>query len=287
MECDENTEVELRTRRASELDAIRRLSDQAQQIRGRLSQLDFTYSDPVKNFNRSKVKGLVAQLITVDPSAFGNATALEVCAGGRLYNVVVEDNVTASQILDGGRLTRKVTMIPLNQIRAFVASAAQLTAASSASNGAAQLALNLIGYDHEVSKAMEFVFGNTLICPDADTAKRVTFDRSVKMKSVTLDGDIYDPSGTLSGGSKPSTSGILVKVQELKKVESSLKEHKERLAVIEKEWDTAKTKMAEFTQAKKDLDLKSHEITLLQERVKESNATRVSRVFAILIPVRY
>lgn len=275
MGWDENIEVQLRTRRSTELDHVRQLSEQVRQIRGRLSQLDFTYSDPVKNFDRSKVKGLVAQLITVDPSTFSHSTALEVCAGGRLYNVVVEDNVTASQILDGGRLARKVTMIPLNQIRAFVASAAQLTAASTASNGSAQLALSLIGYDDDVSKAMEFVFGNTLICPDAETAKTVTFNRNVKMKSVTLDGDIYDPSGTLSGGAKPSTSGILVKVQELKKVEDALKHHQTNLEAIESEWHAAKNKMATFNQTKKDLDLKTHEITLLEERVKESNATRI------------
>ena len=50
---------------------------------------------------------------------------------------------------------------------------------------------------------MDYVFGNTLICADAETAKRVTFDPSVRMKSITLEGDSYDPSGTLSGGSSP------------------------------------------------------------------------------------
>jgi structural maintenance of chromosome 2 len=229
----------------------------------------------VRNFDRSKVKGLVAQLITVDPSSLNQVTALEVCAGGRLYNVVVEDNVTASQLLDNGRLTRKVTMIPLNQIRAFVASAGQLTSASKISNNSAKLALQLIGYDADVSKAMEFVFGNTLVCPDAQTAKQVTFDPNVRMKSVTFDGDIYDPAGTLSGGSKPSTSGILIKVQQLHKVESLLREHQSNLQQIEEEWQAAKSKIAKFNQTKKDLDLKSHEVSLLEERVKESNTTRV------------
>ena len=63
---------------------------------------------------------------------------------------------------------------------------------------------------------MEYVFGNTLICTDADTAKRVTFDKNVRTKSVTLEGDVYDPSGTLQGGSKPSSAGILVDMQTLK-----------------------------------------------------------------------
>ncbi|KAI8447921.1 SMCs flexible hinge, partial [Phakopsora pachyrhizi] len=143
---------------------------------------------------------------------------------GRLYNVVVEDNVTASQILDGGRLTQK------------------LTAASKISGDSAKLALHLVGYEQDVCRAMEFVFGNTLICPDARTAKEVTFDQKVCMKSVTQDGDIYNPSGALSGGSKPSTSGILIKVQELKKVEGLLKDHQSKLEVIKKGWQDASQK---------------------------------------------
>ncbi|CAH7688617.1 SMCs flexible hinge [Phakopsora pachyrhizi] len=130
-------------------------------------------------------------------------------------------------------------MIPLNQIRTFVASASQLTAASKISGDSAKLALHLVGYEQDVCRAMEFVFGNTLIYPDALTAKEVTFDQKVCMKSVTQDGDIYDPSGTLSGGSKPSTLGILIKVQELKKVEGLLKDHQSKLEVIKKGWQDA------------------------------------------------
>lgn len=50
-------------------------------------------SDPERNWDRSKVKGLVANLFTLCDSA--NATALEVVAGGRLYNVVVDTEVTS------------------------------------------------------------------------------------------------------------------------------------------------------------------------------------------------
>jgi structural maintenance of chromosome 2 len=92
-------------------------------LRQRLSNLDFSYSDPVPNFDRSKVKGLVANLITIDEDNYPKSTALEIAAGGRLYNVVVDDERTGSQLLDGGRLKKRVTLIPLNKIRAFTASA--------------------------------------------------------------------------------------------------------------------------------------------------------------------
>lgn len=139
------------------------------------------------------------------------------------------------------------------------------------------LALSLVGYDADVSKAMEYVFGNTLICPDAATANLVTFHKEVRMRSVTLEGDVYDPSGMLSGGSKSSGGGVLVKVQKLKKVERELEEKKRALDAVERELETAKEAMERFKQAQKSVDLKSHEVGLLEERVQESNATRVSR----------
>ena len=47
---------------------------------------------------------------------------------------------------------------------------------------------------------MEYVFGTTLVCNNMDNAKKVTFDKRIMTKSVTLDGDVFDPQGTLHGG---------------------------------------------------------------------------------------
>ncbi|CAH7689424.1 hypothetical protein PPACK8108_LOCUS24501, partial [Phakopsora pachyrhizi] len=118
----------------------------------------------------------------------------------------------------------------------------QLTVASKILGDSAKLALHLVGYEQDVCRAIKFVFGDKLICPDAWTAKEVTFDQKVCMMSITQDGNIYNPSGTLSGGSKPSTLGVLIKVQELKKFEGLLKGHQSKLEVIKKEWQDASQK---------------------------------------------
>lgn len=262
-------------RREAVATRVRGLREQRAALRQKLGQLEFDYSDPSPNFDRSKVKGLVASLVTLDASSHAAATALEVCAGGRLYNVVIEDHVAASALLEKGKLQRKVTMIPLNQIKAFVASADKLAAAGALSKGKAKLALELIGYDDEVAKAMEFVFGGTLICPDSETAKRVTFHDNVRLKSVTLDGDVYDPSGTLSGGAKPQSGGILLKAQEVKKVEDQLRAAEAEAAQVEKEWAEVKKVRERWDKSKQTIEIKRHEVELLQERVRESNATRV------------
>lgn len=62
------------------------------------------------------------------------------------------------------------------------------------------LALSLVEYESELQKAMEYVFGTTLICNNMDNAKKVTFDKRIMTRSVTLDGDTFDPQGTLHGG---------------------------------------------------------------------------------------
>lgn len=82
-----------------------------------MTSLDFTYSDPYPGFNRNLVKGLVASLLELDPSHFDKTTALEIAAGARLYNVVVEDEKVASQLLNNGKLKKRVTIIPLNKIQ--------------------------------------------------------------------------------------------------------------------------------------------------------------------------
>jgi structural maintenance of chromosome 2 len=96
-------------------------------LRSQLSGLDFTYSDPYPNFDRSKVKGLVATLTSLSDKHFDKSTALEIAAGGRLYNVVVQDEKVGKDLLENGKLKKRVTIIPLNKINAFRASAAVST----------------------------------------------------------------------------------------------------------------------------------------------------------------
>ena len=76
--------------------------------------LDFKYTDPERGFDRGSVKGVLARLVAVkDPAA---ATALEVAAGGKLFQVVVDTDATAKALLAKGQLRARVTIIPLNKV---------------------------------------------------------------------------------------------------------------------------------------------------------------------------
>lgn len=254
---------------------IRNLREQSDSMKRKVANIDFSYSDPSPNFDRSKVKGLVAQLFTLDKQKTQAGTALEICAGGRLYNVVVDSAETGTQLLQNGKLRKRVTIIPLNKISAFRASADKIGAAQKLAPGKVDLALSLIGYENEVSAAMEYVFGSTLVCEDAETAKRVTFDPAVRMKSVTLDGDVYDPSGTLSGGSSPNSSGVLVTLQKLNELNNQLSAHERELSELQALMGKEKKKLDSARRLKQELDLKSHEIKLTEDQIGGNSSSSV------------
>lgn len=255
---------------------IRTLREQADNMKRKVANIDFSYSDPAPGFNRSKVQGLVAQLFTLDKDKTQAGTALEICAGGRLYNVVVDSAETGTQLLQNGKLKKRVTIIPLNKIATFKASAEKIGAAQKLAPGKVDLALSLIGYEDQVAAAMEYVFGSTLVCYDAETAKRVTFDPSVRMKSVTLEGDVYDPSGTLSGGSSPNSSGVLVTLQKLNAITTELTSREDELAALQASMAKEKKKLDSARKTKQELDLKSHEIKLTEEQINGNSASSVS-----------
>ena len=161
-----------------------------------------------------------------------------------------------------------------------------MQAAQRLAPGKVRPALSLVGYAEDVAKAIAYVFSDTLICDDAESAKRVTFNRDVGVRSVTLEGDVYDPSGTLSGGSAPSGSGVLIQVQEFLEAESRLGQARKKLEVLEQEEEKSRRHREEWKALTRDLEMKEHELKLLEDQVEGSNAARVSRWILLVIPSR-
>ena len=128
--------------------------------------------DPEKNFDHSRVKGLVAKLVTLkDPAT---STAVEVVAGSKLYQVVTDTEQTGKLLLQKGGLRKRVTIIPLNKISHTIVDQSNMRKAqqlAASKGGQANLALELVGYDKEVRAAMEHVFGTTIVCDSLDVAK--------------------------------------------------------------------------------------------------------------------
>ncbi|XP_063770742.1 structural maintenance of chromosomes protein 2 [Pseudophryne corroboree] len=249
---------------------VGRLRETYESLMARYSNLHFEYKDPEKNWDRKHVKGLVASLISVKD--ISTATALEVVAGGRLYNVVVDTEVTGKKLLEKGELKRRLTIIPLNKISARRLGQDTVNVAKNlVGPDNVHLALTLVGYESELQKAMEYVFGTTLVCDTMDNAKKVTFDKRILTKTVTLGGDTFDPQGTLSGGARSQAPSVLSKVQEIKDVQDELKVKEAELQMVEKELAALKNTVERYRQLKQQWEMKSEEADLLQTKLQQSS----------------
>ena len=128
-----------------------------------------------------------------------------------------------------------------------------------------------------MAEAIAFVFNDTLICHDAASAQAVTFTRHDGVRSVTLDGDVYEPSGTMSGRAAPGRFGVLVRAQELHAAEERVADARKTLEALEREEAKGRSAREAWRARTREVDIKEHELRLLQEQVGSSNATRVRR----------
>ncbi|CAL9067896.1 unnamed protein product [Musa banksii] len=255
--------------RSAKLEMIQKLKDEVHVLSGKLANVQFTYRDPTKNFDRSKVKGVVAKLIKVKDAS--TMTALEVAARGKLFNVVVDTEYTGKQLLEYGELRRRVTIIPLNKIQShIVPQRVQQAAARLVGEKNAQLALLLVGYGDEVKNAMAYVFGSTFVCQSIDAAKEVAFNRDTSVPSVTLEGDIFQPSGLLTGGSRKGGGELLKQLHALAEAESELNIHQRGLSEIEGKIAALVPLQKKYVQLKSQLELKSYDLSLFESRAEQN-----------------
>mmetsp|Transcript_18379 Transcript_18379/g.27767 ORF Transcript_18379/g.27767 Transcript_18379/m.27767 type:complete len:1218 (-) Transcript_18379:74-3727(-) len=249
---------------ASELkDTVETLSAQ---LEGRLR---FKYADPVRGFDRSKVKGLVAKLVKVNNTK--NATALEVVAGSKLYQVVVDDAITGKALLNKGKLERRVTIIPLDKIqpRRVTSTACQRASdIAKSQDSTSSPAIELVGFDEEVRTAMEYVFGSTLVVDGMKAANQIC--DATRTRTVTLDGDVYDPSGTISGGSNNNLGSTLSQLTELATSQADLDEKEARLFVVDDKLNSLKSAFGEFEKLSQKLELANAELAAVEKHLSQT-----------------
>lgn len=90
-------------------------------------------------------------------------------------------------------------------------------------------------------------------------------------QSVTLDGDVVDPQGTLSGGSRPSGNPVLLEVGEIQEIRRSLDEIENELRGVQQQINQLQKVAQTFNQTKEQLDLCQHELNLVKGRLAKSS----------------
>ncbi|PIA18728.1 RecF/RecN/SMC protein [Coemansia reversa NRRL 1564] len=266
----------LEQQRAEMLEQLDSIDERRRGMEAQMTSFDFQYQDPVRNFDRNKVKGLVAQLINIEDKNKFAAVALEITAGGRIYNVIVDNDDTGALLLKNGKLRRRVTIIPLNKIAAHQLDQSIVNFAKNLAPGKVDTALSLVGYPAELEKAMAYVFGTTFVCKDPQTAEQMAFHKNIRKKAVTLEGDVYDPAGTMQGGAKPSSAGILGRLQTLKNARQQHASLRKELASVEAQLAAMEELKDEHMQLSREYDLAKHKLSLIEQQLSYSSYAQMT-----------
>ena len=157
------------------------------------------------------IHGPVAQLGEVEER---HRVALEVAAGARLGQVVVDDDRIAARAIDllKSRRAGRLTFLPLNRIRgggpAGGSSAAlQRGGGPGAGPGGGLIgrAVDLVRHEPVYAEVFRYVFGDTLVYDSLTSARR----ELGRCRAVTLEGELLEKSGAMTGGSLQQRSGQL------------------------------------------------------------------------------
>ena len=155
------------------------------------------------------IHGPVAQLGEVEER---HRLALEVAAGARMGQVVVDDDRIAARAIDllKSRRAGRLTFLPLNKIRApggggGAAMARGRRPDATGAGGLVGRAVDLIRYEPIYADVFAYVFGDTQVFTDLGSARQF-LGRS---RAVTLEGELLEKSGAMTGGSFSQRSGGL------------------------------------------------------------------------------
>ena len=197
------------------------------------------------------VHGPVANLMTTDKRY---AVAIEIALGAGMQNVVVdreEDAKSAINFLkqrDGGR----ATFLPLTAIRGDVLREAGVER----EYGYVGVASQLVQFDKRYAEIFNNLLGRTVVVEDMDCGIAIARKYGSRFRIVTLDGQVLNRGGSVTGGSVSRSAGILSRANELKELTAR------REALTEK-LDAA---LREADEAKRDLNAAQYELDVAREQ---------------------
>ena len=209
------------------------------------------HSETNQNLKKQFI-GVVANLMEV-PKIY--ETAVEMALGGAIQNIVTENEQNANSLIDYLKQNSlgRATFLPLTSVKSREIEERYLTKLKI--NGCYGIASKLIKFDKKLQNIFESLLGATVIVNDLPLAISLAKECNYSFRIVTLDGDIINPAGSISGGSKKnSVSNLIGRSREIDEIELHL--------------NKLNSELAENKTLKENLD---NTCTTLQDKIKENN----------------
>lgn len=168
----------------------------------------------------SGIRGVIGDLVTVPA---GLETAMEVALGAAVGDVVTETEDDAKAAVEYLKRTGagRATFLPLRMLRPRTLTQEERGILSSLR--VVGVASEVLGHDPALRPAVEFLLGRTVITRNMDEALAAAKALDARARVVTLDGDVVNPGGAITGGSRPSQrSGVFARKREMEDLAKEL-----------------------------------------------------------------
>lgn len=234
------------------------------------------YFQGVKEVLKAREKGLagihgaVAELVQV-PKKY--QLAIEIALGASLQYIVVENEQAAReaiQYLKDNRLGR-ATFLPLPVLKPKLLSPRELQLLTKA-DGVIGLAMDLIQYSPQYHNLFSHLLGQVIVTQDLKLANQLARQMGYRYRFVTLDGDLVNPGGSMTGGSVRQTgANLLGRDEEIKELNREIKRGEQALAELNRDMEQEKERIKQQKEA----------ITACQEEIKELKEREVREKAAL------
>ena len=216
----------------------------------------------MKQAGAGALRGVIGPVSALIRTENRYSTAVEIALGAAIQNIVVQDETAAKRAIAllKERGAGRATFLPLTNIRANPIRESDLAARG----GYVGLASELVQCEERYRAVMDSLLGRTVVAEDIDAAAAIAKAYGYRYRVVTLDGQVVNAGGSLTGGSVNKNASILSRrgeidalTAEAKKYAAQVEELETQLTELRREADTIRATVegiaAEEKTAREDL----------------------------------
>ena len=174
--------------------------------------------------------GVLANIIEVPENL---ETAIEMCLGASLQNIVTETEEDAKRLVEYLRKNNlgRASFLPITSVKGK-----KLDKIKGNETGVVGIASDLVKYSKKYEQIILNLLGRTVIVDNMDTAIKVAKQNGYTFRIVTVEGDLINPSGAITGGSvMKKTVNILGRGKEIEKLQKEIETLKLKIQKLENE----------------------------------------------------